>query len=400
MKYLNINTIDEVRIYTDNTNIPNGYGLNINGIVLTAYHVVQNVNFIKIKNIDFIIDVIIDEYDIAVLRESDKTINYDLFLSSLKKYVNDNNKISNIEKLHNIYCNIQDLKIKYEDIECDFIKTNIFPPIPIFVFSSDTSDDYSGYSGSSVLYKNNIYGLLISQDVQTNKIKVLPIEIIYYILNNYVKNLMVFHYIPINIKDNVITNNFRNLIKNDIIHKINDIIIENNMIYDNRIQNLIPIETYLIINGFKDIKIQFYRNTRNGKRLHNTNIRLKVFSYKNITLNFRDTQKYKEINNIIFSELSEEYILELFHKNIKVSDDIYENLYSNTKTIFMKDINDKLLRRKIEKNNIDLNCELYILNKISGRKINKLDDLEKYKEFKNITIELIDSKMNNIKIKI
>jgi hypothetical protein len=163
---------------------------------------------------------------------------------------------------------------------------------------------------------------------------------------------------------------------------------------------LIPIETYLIINGFKDIKIQFYRNTRNGKRLHNTNIRLKVFSYKNITLNFRDTQKYKEINNIIFSELSEEYILELFHKNIKVSDDIYENLYSNTKTIFMKDINDKLLRRKIEKNNIDLNCELYILNKISGRKINKLDDLEKYKEFKNITIELIDSKMNNIKIKI
>lgn len=400
MKYLNLNTIDEVPIYTDETQIPNGYGLNINGFILTASHVVQNVNFIKIKNKSYIIDIIIDEYDIAILKEPDKNINYNVFLNDLNKYINNNNKISNIDNLQNKYCYIRDLKINYEDIECDYIKTNIFPPLPVFIFSSDTSINYSGYSGSPVLYKNNVYGLLISQDINTNKIKVLPLEIIYYILKNYIMNFMIFHYMPINIKENVITNNFRNLIKDDIIYKINDILIENNMIYDDRIQNLIPIDTYLILNGFKNIKVEYYRNTKTKKKLHTINIQLKIFNYKNISLNFRDTKKYKEIKDVIFSELSEEYILELYQKNIKIINNIYDNLYLNSKIIFLKNINNQLIKEKLEKNNINFNNELYILNKISGRKINNLDDLERYKDFKNITIEIIDSKMNNIKIKI
>jgi hypothetical protein len=51
-------------------------------------------------------------------------------------------------------------------------------------------------------------------------------------------------------------------------------------------------------------------------------------------------------------------------------------------------------------NNIDLDNNIYILNKISGHKIYTLNNINKYKTSNQMIIELIDPFNRKIKIKI
>jgi hypothetical protein len=401
MKYLNINTIKEVSIYTDDTNIPSGYGIYINDVILTACHIVHNKSFIKINiNEIVMIELIIDEYDIAILKKIDKIINYDSFLIDLKSYINNNNKIKNINSYKNNIFKLKNENINMIDIECDYIKTNIFPQLPVFIFSSNSDIDYSGYSGSAIISKNNLFGILISEKINDGKLTCLPIEIIYYILQNYIHNKMNFYYMPINMKNNIVCNNFRNLVKNDIIYKINNIELNNDMIYDNNLENDIPYDTYLILNGFTDIKIEFYRNNPKNKKKYMINIKLKVFSYKYVSFDFRDKNINYDINGVIFSELSEEKLIEMYKQNIIIPKNLYDMLHSTKKIIFIKDIINYEIKDKFIKNNINIFNELYIINKISGKQLNNINDLNNFKNNKNITFDMLNSDMNSIKIKI
>lgn len=401
MKYLNINTIEEVAIYTDDTNIPAGYGVYINDLILTAYHIVHNKSFIKINmNDNVLIDILIDEYDIAILKKPDKIINYDSFLLDLKLYINNNNKIKNINFYKDNIFKLKNQNINMIDIECNYIKTNIFPPLPVFIFSSNSNIDYAGFSGSAIISKNNLFGILISENINNGKITCLPIEIIYNILENYIHNNMNFYYMPINLKNNIVSNNFRNLIKNDIIYKINNILLNNDMLYDNNLENDIPYDTYLILNGFTDVKIEYYRNKSKSKKKYMINIKLKIFSYKYVSFDFRDKNINYDINGIIFSELSEEKLVELYKKNISIPKNLYDKIYSSKKIIFIKDIINFEIKQKFIKNNINIFNELYIVNKISGKQLNNINDLNNFKNNKNITFDMLNSNMNSIKIKI
>jgi len=286
------------------------------------------------------------------------------------------------------------------DIECDYIKTNIFPQLPVFIFSSDSDIDYSGYSGSAIISKNNLYGILISENINDGKITCLPIEIIYNILKNYIHNKMNFYYIPINIKNNIVCNNFRNLVKNDIIYKINDIELNNDMIYDKDLDNEVPYDTYLMLNGFTNIKIEYYRNNLKNKKKYTINIRLKVFSYKYVSFDFRDKNLDYDINGVIFSELSEERLIEMYKQNITIPKNLYDMLHSTNKIIFIKDILNSEIKEKFIKNNINIFKELYIINKISGKNLKNINDLNNFKNNKNITFDILNSNMNSIKIKI
>lgn len=401
MKYLNINTIQEVSIYTDDTNIPAGYGIYINNVILTAYHIVHDKSFIKNHNNEqIIIDIVIDEYDIVILKKPDKIINYNSFLLDLKFFVNENNKIKYINSYKNNIFKLKNKIISMIDIECDYIKTNIFPQLPVFIFSSDSDIDYSGYSGSAIISKNNLFGILISININNGKITCLPIEIIYYILKNYIHNKMNFYYMPINMKNNIVCNNFRNLVKNDIIYKINNIELNNDMIYDNNLENDIPYDTYLMLNGFTDIKIEYYRNNSKNKKKYMINIKLKVFSYKYVSFDFRDKNFNYNINGIIFSELSEEKLIEMYKQNIIIPKNLYDMLHSTKKIIFIKDIINSEIKDKFIKNNVNIFNELYIINKISGRQLKNINDLDNFKNKKNITFDMLNSNMNSIKIKI
>ena len=211
---------------------------------------------------------------------------------------------------------------------------------------------------------------------------------------------MNFYYMPINMKNNIVCNNFRNLVKNDIIYKINNIELNNDMIYDNNLENDIPYDTYLMLNGFTDIKIEYYRNNSKNKKKYMINIKLKVFSYKYVSFDFRDKNFNYNINGIIFSELSEEKLIEMYKQNIIIPKNLYDILQSTKKIIFIKDIINSEIKDKFIKNNVNIFNELYIINKISGRQLKNINDLDNFKNKKNITFDMLNSNMNSIKIKI
>ena len=210
---------------------------------------------------------------------------------------------------------------------------------------------------------------------------------------------MIFYYLPIIIKNNILMNDFKILSKNYIIKTINDIPLINNTIYDTNLKNDIPFDTYLLLNGFKSIKIEYYKNNTSNKK-YTTIIKLKIFRYEDISINFHDRNINYDINSILFSELSEEILLEMHSHNIEIPTNIYDMLYSNKKIIFIRNILNTELMNRFIKNNIDISKKLYIVNKISGKYLYEFKDLDKFKNYKNITFELTDSNMDNIKIKI
>ncbi len=400
-KYLALDDIDcNIPIYIDEYEEPNGYGMLIDDIVLSAYHVVRNSNKIIINNQNYKIDLYIDEYDIVILNKIDNIINYDYFLNKLNTYVT--YKIKHFDNIVGKTFNVLDRKLILENIECNHLVTNIFPSIPVYIFSSVIKNfDYAGYSGSMIKSKNNILCMMISENIDTNKITGLPLEIIYKILSGYISNNMKFYYLPIILTDNIVQNNFRTLVKNDQIKTINNQEIENNMIYDSDLDNKILLDTYILLNGIQNICIEYYRNYKNKKKEYKNNISLKVFNYKNISINFRETNKDICISDIIFSELSEETIIDMYNKNIKIPNNIYDNIFASKKIFFKNIINsDYKFNRYLLSNNIDINNEIYILDKISGKKIRNIKDIEKFTKYKNITIELINTNMDSIKIKI
>jgi hypothetical protein len=392
-----LNKTNQIEIYTDDSNEPNGYGIYIDDIVLTLYHIIKDSDFIKIKETNYIIDTYIEEYDIAILRKPDKNIDYSIFLDNLNKLCEF--KISNYNEYRDNTFSIMNnrIKLSLNDIECKHIVSNIFPSIPVFIFSSDNNDKIvNGLSGCSIELNKSILGLLVSKNINTNDITCISIEIIYKILSSYINNNMKFYYMPLVIINNISKNNFRNIMKNDIIYSINDININNNVIFDDDINSEIPIDTYIILNGFKNIKIEYSRNKKNNNKKYNTTLLLKEFNYKDLSLNFKDYKTDYNLNNFIFSELSEEIILEKYRNNIKINDDIYNDLYSYKK-IYLKNIIN-IQKEYIDDINID--NQLYILYKISGKKIKNIKEIKNYTKYKNITIDLIDINMNNIKIKI
>jgi hypothetical protein len=197
-------------------------------------------------------------------------------------------------------------------------------------------------------------------------------------------------------KNNIVQSNYNFLIKDNIIMKINNIDINNDIIYDNKLKIYMLYSTYIIINGLKNIYIEYCRNTKKGKIIKKNTLYLKELNKNNLFMNYKIIEsKNIKLKDLIFSELSEEFLIKCINNSINIPDIDYNLIYTQYKYIYLKYINVS------EYNNVlKIPDNIYILNKISGKQIKKINDINKFNKNKSITIELIDPFNNIIKIKV
>jgi len=419
-KLLNLNTsCDNVPIIVNNGQDINGYGITFGNYVLTLFHVIEDTHIIKINNIQYYSILNIDEYDIAILIKESNNNSINDFLIEFKEFI-DNLviKIDSIERYKDDIFNFNKNKLKFNEIRHIHPRTNLLPSIPMYVFNTlhdtlhDTlnntlqNKDYGGYSGHSINYYNMYTCLIGFERIETGEIVGLPFQIIYQIVKSYLLNNMKFYHLPIIVNDNsCIIHGFRNIVKNDIIIKINDIDVLNNILIDPILNIEMSYDTYILLNGFTNLNIKLYKIYNKldykSKKENIINIRLKEFNYSNLFLNYKQLDiKNQKINFIEFEELSEQYLIDCMNNSIKVIDVNYNEIYCNNKLIYIKKIYNMELLELFKKNGFNFESELYILNKVSGKKIKKIEDLNQYNQYKSLTIDFLDSNNNNIKIKI
>ena len=162
-------------------------------------------------------------------------------------------------------------------------------------------------------------------------------------------------------------------------------------------------DSYILLNGLKNIKIKLSRTTKIYKKFHTILINTRELKYYDLFLNYKDINKDNYVlKSIEFSKLSEEYLIECIHNKINIPNIDYDNIYIFKKMIYIKNICDINIQKKFNEANIDINNNIYILSKISGKNVNNINDIIKFNDcnYKCITIEIIDPKQNKIKIKI
>lgn len=413
MKMLNIyRTHDDAKIYIDDNKQHNGTGLLLGDYVLTVYHVIENAKNININNEQYNVLLFIDEYDIAVLckKSSQKTSqnssqhNIFSFLNIFNKFIDKNCiRIKDIDD----YVNepfILERNISFQFLEVIHMhpKTNLFPSIPIYSFKKNINNfDYGGFSGHPIKYYNSSVCLLMSERLSTQQILGIPFEIIYKLIDIYIKNKKQFCYLPLILDENsFVINNFRNISKDDIITHINSTDLINNTVLDPYLEINLMYDTYILMNGFDFVDITLYRTVKKIKKEYKINIKTKYLNYRDFSLNYKDTHLSTICNSIELSELSEEYLIDCIINGMKIPEINYENIYNKKKLIILKNIHNDIIKNIFLSRGLDISSNVYILNKISGKNIKHIEEIIEYTKYNRLTLEFIDDKHKKIKIKI
>ena len=386
-----------------------GKGIIISDYILTLHHIVDNNMYIYINKVKYKLLLTIDFYDISIFIKYNMYNIYDInndnkliekFMMDYQDFIKYNcisliEHTTFLEKNFNLYHNINNTiyDLEYKKINNINLKSYLYPSIPMYIFNfmniSDTEYKYlcgSGISGNVILHNNKSIGLIVSE--HTNKIEVMPFEIILDILKNYINNSNNFYYLHLLIKNNINQTKNKKILKNDTILKINGNILDNDNIFIKKYNIMIHYQTYILLYATKVIEIEFM------KKKYNTDIielQLHKYNFNNLFLNYKETDVTINIFNMIFKELSEEFLINNSYKNICTIN--YDDIYNKKKLIYLDKIN-------VSFRNLDTQNNIYILNKISGHNINKLSDINKYKNNKKITLEFINSNDNIIKIKL
>ena len=408
IKY-NIYDICDICDIIINGNI-DGKGLKIGDYILTLNHIIDKCNHIYVNSIKYYNICNIDVYDICVfgIHDDDKLIN-DFMLNleyfirdrCLKLIYNSNYQYKSF-KIYN-----KTINLKYDKIDNINLKSYIYPPIPMGIFNiTDISENEldilcaSGISGNVLLSDDKYFGMIVSQN-SDKSLEILPFEIIYDIIKSYYNNAKNFLYLPLTIDNNVNQERFGKILKNDYIIRINNKLLNENNIFIDRYDISIPYQTYILmynnINNISNntINIEIIRNKKNIRITDTISIQLHKYNFKKIFLNFKKNDYTENIFNCIFKELSEEFLIENNYKDI--CEIKYNNIYNKKKLIYLDNID---INNNISIPELDMKNTIYILNKISGHKINNLNDITKYMNNKQITFELLDPNNNIIKIKL
>jgi hypothetical protein len=281
-------------------------------------------------------------------------------------------------------------------------RTNLFPSIPIYSFKKNINNfDYGGFSGHLIKYYNTKSCLLISERLSTNQILGIPFEVIYKLIDIYINNKKQFCYLPLILDENsFVINNFRNILKDDIITNINNKDLVENTIFDSDLKINLMYDTYILMNGFDFVDITLYRTIKKIKREYKINVKTKYINYKDFSLNYKDKQLSTICNSIELSELSEEYLIDCISNGIKIPDINYNNIYSKKKIIVVKNIHNDIIKNAFLNRGLDVDSNLYIINKISGKYIKHIEEVHMYNKYSKLTFEFIDDKHKKIKIKI
>ena len=406
--------ITKLNSYICNIKINNdiiGKGLMIGDYILTLSHIMDTHNIIFINQIKYINILNIDFYDICILikntnlknKSDDNYTEYiEKFLIEFNNFIKNNciflNNINNI-----LYMNMNDkiYNLIHKKIDNINLKSYLYPSIPMYICNFEYIQEneiqeiiYSGISGNTVFFENKFIGLIVSENSK-KEIEILPFEIIYDIIKNYVNNSNNFFYLPIIIINNINQKKYMNINKNDYIYSIdNKELIENNILIE-KYNIFIPYQSYILL-YCNQKTINIYRKKNNIIQKETIIINLNEYNFEKLFLNYKENINSITIFDITFKELSEEFLIKNNNKNICTID--YNKIYNNKKLIYI----DKINIDKLNSNKLSLNIEndIYILNKISGHNINKLYDINKYINNKQITLELIQPNDSLIKIKL
>ncbi len=405
MKMLNIyRTYEDVKIYINGDKLHNGSGLLLEDYVLTVYHVIEDANNIIINNEEYNVLLFIDEYDIAVLTKKIFQGNIFSFLNIFKKFIERNCiKIKDIDEyVDEPFILERNISFQFLEVIHMHPKTNLFPSIPIYSFKKNINNfDYGGFSGHLIKYYNMNSCLLISERLSSNQILGIPFEVIYKLIDIYINNKKQFCYLPLILDENsFVINNFRNILKDDMITNINNKDLIENTIFDSDLKINLMYDTYILMNGFDFVDITLYRTVKKIKKEYKINIKTKYINYKDFSLNYKDKQLSTLCNSIELSELSEEYLIDCMSNGIKIPDIDYNNIYNKRKIIVVKDIHNDIIKNAFLNRGLDIDSNLYILNKISGKYIKHIEEVNMYNKYNKLTFEFIDDKHKKIKIKI
>lgn len=321
-------------------------------------------------------------------------------------------------------------KIKQINIENRKIIGNIIPSVPVIRFKLDLTINntnnianiinYSGFSGSSVMLSNNIIGIVSS--VIDDTLEAIPLYILYKfsidIINHKpLKSIRIStdllelsekgkqfygHHITNGYNISYKTNKKQNIILKDdfIIIKINDIEIKNTgLVYFSQMGiDVLPI-SYFILNNKEYVKLEYY-SIKNKK----TNIvNLKPNNMKSLyNINIADKYRYVKWNNLIFTELSEEFLLSLAKKNIifNISLNYKNDTEVGKKYVILLDIINNTHNIRTPFSNP---FDILILQKFGSFKISNLEELIiaiNRKQTNITTLKFIDDNNNVCKLEI
>lgn len=340
-------------ILDDETYINNGNGIIIkikdDYYIFTCNHIIEK-NPINIKCyidnmlINTIIFKRIYEYDVCILK-----INHYDYIHLKRYYTYENigaissfseslNYIShNLEKSCEIVLNIC--------VKHNHIKSGIVPKIPTYEIK--IKNEYClGMSGSLLKNDKNILGMIICKSDKV--IMAIPIILILNFMINDLTHIK-FNY---DVVDFVLEKKYNGLYINNIINKkyndtinIGDVIVscENNEINDigeiycEEIKYYVTIDTFIMLNNKNHVNITIL----NSKEIFE-NIVCYKYNIEQICKIFIQKQnKYYNLNGIIFTELSEELIIENIKKGLNYYKEIFNSLFDNCEKYIILILNTK-----------------------------------------------------------
>jgi hypothetical protein len=156
---------------------------------------------------------------------------------------------------------------------------------------------------------------------------------------------------------------------------------------NSELQTYIPIQTLLLLYDNNKIIINVIRNRPKVKKEIIINYKLEKFAENKIKINIKENNKQIIIKNLCFKELSEDYLIKI-HNDKKIHKIDYKNIYTNKKLLYLA-------------NDDSIDCSsLLLLKKISGHKINNLNQINHFITQKKCVIELLNPNNEIIKLNI
>lgn len=279
--------------------------------------------------------------------------------------------------------------------------------MPMLPYITATCDNaMQGLSGSLIMDGTKCVGMLVTQTINT--VNILPS----YIINMFIKEFrsfsglktLLFKHEICNLEDDdgtksdgLVVKNLnkipyasknKTLKENDIVYKINDLLIINKCINDPLIGIALPYDTYVALCDRK-IKIEYYRFEANDYRLYSMIAKIKpINDYRHIKIESLPNNYYI-FNGIIFTELTSD-IIELYRTNninidgYSLHNYIHDPYNSNPSPIIIIFAIIESFLHKYEKctelpyKKVGVNYNLAVIKNINDTKIKTIECLKKY----------------------
>lgn len=374
---------------------------------------------------------VIDELDIAILKfkndSCENDVDYNIRSNSIGKISEAIQRKTEIKLVYSVVKGLNNSVVTSEinvnkfEVHNDYLKSIIIPKIPIYKFvigigqiPNQRDNDIEGLSGTMLVIDDKPVGMTMSYN--NSKLEAIPIEILYEFVTRFLKNqtakMSSFYFCSnvvemINSDDKIdvchrivddkdITYANTNTKKdfrfkeNDIIYSINNNkFTVNGTIIKQELDYELPLDTYLMLYCYgTSVTFQIYRITGNTYKTIVCNLEGQPFG--NVySINISASNNYLYWEGLIFTELSEELIINMNTSGIQLVGKYFEKnkiINSNmSKIIVLVDIDYRLVNNELTNTFKQLGLPyvkykngytLFILEKIGQKKITSLNDLE------------------------